>query len=56
MPATGGPIPAERIGVDAEDRRVSVSYNARPIESAPQMEEFSGAFDEAIHEHYEGQT
>ncbi|HEX5701172.1 MAG TPA: PRC-barrel domain-containing protein [Rubrobacter sp.] len=52
----GRPIPAERIEVDAEDQRVSVSYTARTIESAPQMEELSGAFDEAIHEHYEGQT
>ena len=52
----GRPIPAERIEVDAEDQRVSVSYTARTIESAPQMEELSGAFDEAIQEHYEGQT
>ena len=52
----GRPIPAERIEVDAEDQRVSVPYNARTIETAPQMEDLSGAFDEAIHEHYEGQT
>ena len=52
----GCPIPAERIEVDAEDQRVSVPYNARTIETAPQMEDLSGAFDEAIHEHYEGQT
>ena len=47
------PIPADRIDVDAEGQRVSVPYNARTIESAPLMEETSGAFDEAIHEHYE---
>jgi hypothetical protein len=52
----GRPIPAERIEVDAGDQRVSVPYNARIIESAPQMEILSGAFDEAIHEHYKGQT
>jgi len=52
----GHPIPAERIEVDAEDQRVSVPYTARTIESAPQMEELSGAFDEAIHEHYERQN
>jgi sporulation protein YlmC with PRC-barrel domain len=52
----GRPIPAERIEVDAEAQCVSVPYNAGTIGSAPQMEEPSGAFDEAIHEHYEGQT
>jgi sporulation protein YlmC with PRC-barrel domain len=52
----GRPIPAERIEVDAGDQRVSVSYDSATIESAPEMEELSGAFDEAIHEHYEGQT
>ena len=52
----GRPIPAERIEVDAEDQRVSVPYDARTIESAPQMEETSGAFDEAIHEHYESRA
>ena len=49
----GRPIPAERIEVDAGEQRVSVPYDARTIESAPQMEEPSGAFDEAVHEHYE---
>jgi len=52
----GRPIPAEGIEVDAEDQRVSVPYTARTIESAPRMEGLSGAFDEAIHEHYGGQT
>ena len=52
----GHPIPAESIKVDAADQRVSIPYDARTIESAPQMEDPSGAFDEAVHEHYEGQT
>ena len=52
----GRPIPAEQIEVDAGDQRVSVPYEARTIESAPRMEELSGAFDEAVHEHYEVQT
>jgi sporulation protein YlmC with PRC-barrel domain len=52
----GRPIPAERLVVDAADQRVSVPYDARTIESAPQMEESSGAFDEAIHEHYESRA
>jgi sporulation protein YlmC with PRC-barrel domain len=52
----GRPIPAERIEVDAKDRRISVPYDSTTIESAPKMEGLSGAFDEAVHEHYEGQT
>jgi sporulation protein YlmC with PRC-barrel domain len=50
------PIPAERIEVDAEEQRVSVPYDAKTIESAPQMEEPSGAFDEAVHDHYESRA
>jgi sporulation protein YlmC with PRC-barrel domain len=49
----GHPIPAERIEVNAEAQSVSVPYDAATIESAPEMEELSGAFDEAVHEHYE---
>ncbi len=49
----GRPIPAERIEVDAGEERVSVPYDSTTIESAPQMEEPSGAFDEAVHEHFE---
>ena len=52
----GRPIPAERIEVDAGEQRVSVPYDATTIESAPQMEEPSGAFDEAVHEHYGGRS
>jgi sporulation protein YlmC with PRC-barrel domain len=46
------PIPAERIEVDAEEQRISVPYDAATIESAPEMEETSGAFDDAVREHY----
>ena len=50
----GHPIPAQRIEVDAEEQRVSIPYDAATIESAPEMEEPSGAFDDAVREHYEG--
>jgi sporulation protein YlmC with PRC-barrel domain len=50
----GRPIPASRIRVDAEERRASVPYDSATIESAPKMEDPSGAFDEAVREHYEG--
>ena len=52
----GRPIPAERIEVDAKAERVSVPYDAMTIESAPKVEELSGAFDDAVHEHYEGRN
>jgi len=48
------PIPAEGIEVDAAGQRASVPYDSATIDSAPKMEAFSGAFDEAVHEHYEG--
>jgi sporulation protein YlmC with PRC-barrel domain len=50
----GRPIPADRIEVNAEEQRVSVPYDAPTIESAPELEDLSGAFDEAVREHYEG--
>jgi sporulation protein YlmC with PRC-barrel domain len=50
----GRPIPAEAIEVDADRQRVSVPYDRETIESAPELEEPSGAFDEAVREHYEG--
>ena len=50
----GRPIPAERLEVDAEEQRASVPYASTTVESAPQMEEPSGAFDKAVREHYEG--
>ena len=52
----GRPIPADRIEVDAEGQRISVPYDTATIESAPEMEETSGAFDETVREHYEGRS
>jgi len=50
----GRPIPAEGIEVDAAGQRARVPYDSETIESGPRMEHFSGAFDEAVHEHYKG--
>ncbi len=50
----GRPILAESINVDAAGQRVSVPYDRETIESAPEIKELSGAFDEAVREHYEG--
>ncbi len=52
----GRPIPAEVIDVDAAEGRVSIPYSGEAVESAPEMEEPSGAFDEAVREHYEGSS
>jgi sporulation protein YlmC with PRC-barrel domain len=52
----GRPIPAEAIAVDAVEQRVSIPYDGKTVESAPEMEEPSGAFDEAVREHYEGRS
>ena len=46
------PIPAERIEVHVEEQTISVPYEAATIESAPEMKETSGAFDDAVREHY----
>src|SRR5215218_3018911 len=48
----GRPIPAEAIEVDPDERRVSIPFDGETVESAPRLEGFSGAFDEAVHEHY----
>jgi len=48
----GRPIPAERIEVDAEKQNASVPYDSSILDSAPKMEEPSGAFDEAVREHF----
>ena len=50
------PIPAEMIDVDPDARRVSVACDRETVESAPEMEDPSGAFDAAVHEHYEGRA
>ena len=52
----GRPIPAEVIEVDPDAQSVSVPFDGETIESAPRMEGFSGALDEAVHEHYGMQT
>ena len=46
------PIPTERIEVHVEEQTISVPYDAVTIESAPEIEETSGAFDDAVREHY----
>ena len=48
----GRPILAEDVEVEAGERRVLVPYDRETVESAPEMEEPSGAFDEAVREHY----
>ena len=49
----GRPVPAESIDVDAGERSLSLPYDRETVESAPEMEELSGAFDAAVREHYE---
>ena len=48
----GRPIPADRVEVDPAEQRISVPYDAAAVESAPRMEDLSGAFDDAVREHY----
>jgi sporulation protein YlmC with PRC-barrel domain len=50
----GRPIPAEDIRVDPDKERISIPYDRETVESAPEMQELSGAFDRAVHEHYGG--
>jgi sporulation protein YlmC with PRC-barrel domain len=50
----GRPVPAEGIDVDGAGQLVSLPYDRETIESAPELEEPSGAFDEVVREHYEG--
>ena len=52
----GRPILAEDVEVEADERRVSIPYDRETVESAPEMEEPSGAFDEALREHYAGRA
>ena len=49
----GHTVPAERIEVNADEESVSVPYDREKIETAPELEEFSGEFDDSVHEHYE---
>ena len=48
----GRPIPAEAVEVDPEGQRVSVPFDRETVESAPELEDPSGAFDEAVRKHY----
>ena len=48
----GRPIPADLVEVDAEGERISIPHDAATVESAPFIEEPSGAFDEAVRAHY----
>ena len=48
----GRPIPADRVEVDPDEQCISVPYDAATVESAPRIEDPSGAFDDAVREHY----
>lgn len=48
----GRAVLAERIETDPEGQRVFVPYGKETVESAPEIEEPSGQFDEAVREHY----
>ena len=48
----GRPIPADNVDVDPQAERVTVPYGAATIESAPEVQDPSGAFDDAVREHY----
>ena len=48
----GRPVPADEISVDAEEDRVIIPFDAATVNSAPRLEHFSGAFDDAVREHY----
>jgi len=48
----GRAVPADRIEVHAEDQIVTVPYSAATVTSAPRIETTSGAFDDAVREHY----
>ena len=50
----GRSIPAELLEVDAGNRSILTPYDRETIETAPEMQEMSGEFDEAVHEHFEG--
>ena len=51
----GRPIPADDVSVDAEAGRVTAPYGRSTIETAPEMQDLSGAFDDAVRGHY-GET
>jgi sporulation protein YlmC with PRC-barrel domain len=49
----GRPIPADDVNVDAEAECVTIPYERATVETAPEMQELSGAFDAAVREHYD---
>ena len=49
----GHTVPADRIEVYVEERRVRAPYDRETIESAPTLENPSGEFDRALRAHYE---
>jgi sporulation protein YlmC with PRC-barrel domain len=51
----GRPIPADDVSVDVEGERITVSHGRSTIETAPEMRDLSGAFDDAVRGHY-GET
>jgi sporulation protein YlmC with PRC-barrel domain len=48
----GHPVPADDVEVDVEAERIIVPYDKESVESAPQMQDPSGAFDDAVRGHY----
>ena len=52
----GRPIPADGVDVDNEAERVTVPHERSAIETAPGMQDLSGAFDDAVREHYAEST
>jgi len=52
LSVNGRAVPADRIAVDAEGERVTVPYDGEKLASAPELQETSGEFDEAVREHY----
>ncbi len=50
----GRAVLADNIEVDPDAERVSVPYTRATVESAPEIRDPSGAFDDAVREHYEG--
>ena len=48
----GRPIPAEAVEVNPDGQRVTVPFDRETVESAPELEDPSGAFDEAVRKHY----
>ena len=52
----GRPIPAEDITVDGHEESVTVPFDKETVDSAPELHNISGAFDDAVHEHYGDRT